>query len=49
VILNAGYDRFSFTAQGEGANLTGTVNPVTVELTIGDDYGSTIVKADIDK
>jgi 6-phosphogluconolactonase len=35
--------RFLFTAKGEGANLTGTVNPVTVKLTIGDDEGSTMV------
>lgn len=37
---------FEFTAQGTGANLAGTVNPVTVELTIGDDGGSTAVRAE---
>jgi 6-phosphogluconolactonase len=40
---------FLFTAQGKGHILAGVVNPVTVGLTIGDDEGSTTVKADIDK
>jgi hypothetical protein len=32
---------YSFTAEGEGANLTGTTYPVAVQLTIGNDQGST--------
>jgi 6-phosphogluconolactonase len=40
---------FLFTAQGRGHILAGVVNPVTVGLTIGDDEGSTTVKADIDR
>ena len=35
-----------FKVEGQGANLTGTVNPVMVGLTIGDDSGSTTVKAE---
>src|SRR5437867_427113 len=38
---------FKFEAEGKCAELTGTVNPVTVELTIGEDVGSATVKADI--
>ncbi len=38
---------FKFEAEGRCADLTGTVNPVTVELTIGEDVGSATVKADI--
>jgi len=37
--------RFKFKAEGEGADLSGTVNPVTVGLSIGDDGGSTTVTA----
>jgi hypothetical protein len=48
VFLNVGTNHFFFTARGERANLAGTVNPVTVGLTIGNDQGSTMVKADID-
>jgi 6-phosphogluconolactonase (cycloisomerase 2 family) len=40
---------FLFTAQGKGHILSGVVNPVTVGLTIGDNEGSTTVKADIDR
>jgi len=40
---------YLFTAQGKGHILSGVVNPVTVGLTIGDDEGSTTVKADIDR
>jgi 6-phosphogluconolactonase len=43
VIHHVQGNRFLFTAKGEGANLTGTVNPVTVRLTVGDDEGSTMV------
>jgi hypothetical protein len=32
---------YSFTAEGEGANLTGTKYPVPVQLTIGNDQGAT--------
>ena len=38
-------DTFEFKAEGQGANLTGTANPVTVGLTIGNDGGRTIVTA----
>ena len=38
---------FSFDAAGRGATLTGTVNPVAVGLTIGNDSGSTAVVATI--
>jgi hypothetical protein len=48
VIHHVRGNRFLFTAKGEGANLTGTVNPVTVGLTIGDDGGSKAVTADFD-
>jgi hypothetical protein len=40
---------YLFTAEGKGSILAGVTNPVTVALTIGDDEGSTTVKADIDK
>lgn len=40
---------YLFTAEGRGHILAGVANPVTVGLTIGDDTGSTTVKADIDK
>jgi hypothetical protein len=39
---------FKFEAEGKCADLDGTVNPVTVELTIGDDRGSAAVTADIE-
>jgi len=48
VIHRVGGDRFLFTADGAGANLIGTMNPVTVELSIGDDDGSTTVTAQFD-
>jgi hypothetical protein len=38
---------FVFKAVAEGANLTGTVNPVTVELSIGNDGGRATGIADI--
>ena len=40
---------YLFTAEGRGKILDGIANPVTVGLTIGDDTGTTTVKADIDK
>jgi len=47
--LIASSDGKSFTlqAEGKGADLTGTVNPVAVGLTIGDDSGTTTVTAQI--
>ncbi len=36
---------FTFKAEGTGVDLTGLFNPVTVVLTIGDDFGSTSVTA----
>jgi hypothetical protein len=36
---------FTFKAEGTGVDLTGLFNPVTVVLTIGDDFGSTAVPA----
>lgn len=39
---------FGFLAEGTGANLSGTANPVPVTLTIGDDTGSTTVTAGFD-
>jgi hypothetical protein len=37
---------FAFNAKGKDADLTGTVNPMTVGLTIGDDTGSVSVTAE---
>ena len=45
-ITPLGGSTFAFKAEGQGADLTGTVNPVTVGLTIGDDGGSTTVTAE---
>jgi len=39
---------FKFTAEGRGANLTGTASPLTVAITIGDDGGSTTVSAEFE-
>ncbi len=39
---------FEFKAEGEGADLAGTVNPVAVELVIGEDGGSATVEAEFD-
>ena len=38
---------YEFTVEGKGADLTGTENPVTVGLTIGDDSGSKTITAKI--
>src|SRR6266850_425716 len=35
---------YTFNAEGSGANLSGTVKPVSVVLTIGDDNGATTAK-----
>jgi hypothetical protein len=48
VIFPTGAKRFAFLAAAQNANLTGTKNPVTVTLAIGDDTGTTSVNADID-
>ncbi len=40
-----GGSRFEIKAEGKGANLAGTVNPVTVGIGIGNDGGSTGVVA----
>jgi uncharacterized repeat protein (TIGR03803 family) len=53
VLLQVGFvptgaKRYAFTAVAENASLTGTTNPVTVTLTIGDDTGTTSIKARID-
>lgn len=45
LIAPLGNNRFGFQAAAYGANLSGTQNPVTVELTIGNDSGTTSVKA----
>jgi len=41
-------DTFEFETEGDGVNLKGVANPVTVSLTIGDDDGSTTVRAKIE-
>jgi hypothetical protein len=45
VISPTGKSNYLFAAVGSRANLTGTANPVTVGLTIGDDTGSASIKA----
>jgi hypothetical protein len=42
-----GAKRYAFHAVAHDANLTRTANPVPVTLTIGDDSGTTSVKANI--
>ncbi len=39
---------FALEVDGEDADLTGTVNPVTVKLTIGNDIGEVTVTAEFD-
>ncbi|MGH6847915.1 MAG: choice-of-anchor tandem repeat GloVer-containing protein, partial [Methylocella sp.] len=46
-IAPTGTKRYAFIAAAGNANLTGTVNPVPVTLTIGDDSGPTSVTAAI--
>jgi len=48
LVKRTGTLRYTFEAEAKGADLTGTKNPVQVSLTIGDDSGTTSVKADID-
>ena len=46
-IVPQGNNMFTFKAEGTGVDLTGLFNPVTVVLTIGDDFGSTSVTAEL--
>ena len=39
---------YQFLAEGKGANLKGTTNPVTVTLSIGDDMGTTQIHAELE-
>jgi hypothetical protein len=43
-----GNNAYEFKAEGKHADLTGIANPVTVTLTIGNDSGSTTVRAKFD-
>jgi hypothetical protein len=45
VIAPTGTKRFSFQAGAQNASLTGTVNPVPVTLTIGNNNGTASVSA----
>jgi len=47
-IVPLGGNSFQFKAESEGANLAGTVNPVTIGLPIGDDAGTVMVTADFE-
>lgn len=47
-ITDLGGGSFEFKTEGEGANLSGITNPVTLRLTIGDDSGSTTVTAKLE-
>jgi hypothetical protein len=47
VITATGTLRYAFHVEATGANLTGSVNPVPVMLTIGDESGATSVTATI--
>jgi hypothetical protein len=44
-----GAKRYAFAAAAQNANLSGTTNPVTLTLTIGDDTGTTSAKAGISR
>ena len=46
LIRPAASGQFLRTAEGSGAELSTTTNPVTVALQIGDDRGTTTVQAD---
>ena len=48
VIQPLGGGSFEFKAEGESADLTGTMNPGDVQLTIGDDAGMTSVTAELE-
>jgi hypothetical protein len=47
-ITPLGNNSFEFNAEGQGANLNGTANPVTVGLTIGKNGGSTSITAEFE-
>ncbi len=47
-IAPLGSNSFSFSIEGEGVDLTGLTNPVTVVLTIGNNSGTTTVTAEFD-
>ncbi len=47
LIKPTGTLRYVFQAKAKGTNLTGTVNPVPVTLTIGGDTGTASVTAEI--
>lgn len=49
VIQPIGKRRFGILASVRNANLTGTANPVKVDLTIGDDNGTASVTAKFEK
>ena len=46
-IVATGAKRYAFAAAAQNANLTGTTNPVTVTVTIGDDSGTVSINAQI--
>jgi hypothetical protein len=48
-IVHLGNKIFIFKAEGKGVDLTDLTNPVTMVLTIGDDTGSTAVRAEFEK
>lgn len=48
VIQPLGGGSFEFKAEGSGVDFTGTVNPVTVGLVIGNDSGTTVVIAEFE-
>jgi hypothetical protein len=48
LIKPTGASRYKFQAEGHEVSLTGTKNPVTVMLTIGNNTGTAKVRADID-
>ena len=43
IVAIVGGNHFRINAVGQGANLTGTVNPLTVGLTIGNDCGTAVI------
>ena len=47
LITQLGVNRYGFQAGGIGVNFSGITNPVTVDLSIGDDNGTTSVNATI--
>jgi uncharacterized delta-60 repeat protein len=46
-IVQLGDSTFKFKVEGNGADLAGTANPVPVALTIGDDTGSAMIRAEL--